>query len=85
MAELHKVGGAEDQGQAQAFSGPLQTAAADSGVDHLNYLSDLIDELREMADKAQLETLAGILGLAFIEANKQIAARRKADLFVTRK
>jgi hypothetical protein len=45
-------------------------------VDHLEYMADLMSELREMSHRSGLETLAAILALAETEAGQQIAARR---------
>lgn len=41
-------------------------------VDQLDYLSDLISELREMSLKGGLTTLAAILALAHTEAIQQM-------------
>jgi hypothetical protein len=72
MPELRDVidNGYNSDGDMQPSTEP------ESFVDRLHYLSDLIDELRVMAQAAELETLAGILSMAFLEANKQISTRR---------
>lgn len=46
-------------------------------VDQVEYLADMIAELRGLADDAGLSTLAAILALAQVEAAQQCAARRK--------
>lgn len=38
-----------------------------SRADHLEYMADMILELREMARECKLDTLAGILDLAYAE------------------
>lgn len=48
-------------------------------LDQLDYLSDLVTELREMAGRAGLSTLAAILALAQTEASTQIAQARSRD------
>jgi hypothetical protein len=45
-------------------------------LDQLDYLVDLVAELREMSGRAGLTTLSGILALAQTEANAQIAQVR---------
>ena len=45
-------------------------------VDQVEYLADMIAELRGLADDAGLSTLAA-LALAQVEAAQQFAARRK--------
>jgi hypothetical protein len=45
-------------------------------LDQLDYLADLVAELREMSGRAGLTTLSGILALAQTEANAQIAQVR---------
>jgi hypothetical protein len=50
-------------------------AAAETAqrADTLDYVSDLISELREISDRLGCATLSGILGLAFTEARQQAA------------
>lgn len=45
-------------------------------LDQLDYMADLVSELREMSSRAGLTTLAAILALAQTEAAQQIANRR---------
>ncbi len=45
-------------------------------LDQLDYLADLVAELRAMSGQAGLTTLAGILALAQVEASAQIAQAR---------
>ena len=45
-------------------------------IDQLDYMADLVAELREMSQRSGLTTLAAILALAQIEAGQQIAKRR---------
>ena len=61
-------GGNEPHGNGQFDAG--------FSLDQLEYMLDLIGELREMATTARLQTLAAILGLAATEANQRIDARR---------
>ena len=46
-------------------------------ADKLDYLADMVLELKQLADRSGLRTLAGILALAHIEASQQVAALRK--------
>ncbi len=59
--------------QAEHHAEPAATVT----IDHLEYMADLISELREMSHRSGLETLAAILALAETEAGQQIAARRR--------
>ena len=45
-------------------------------LDQLDYMADLVAELREMSQRAGLATLAAILALAQTEAAQQITRRR---------
>ena len=45
-------------------------------IDQLDYMADLVAELREMSQRSGLTTLAAILALAQIEAGQQISKRR---------
>ena len=47
-------------------------------LDQLDYMADLMSELREMSQRSGLTTLAAILGLAQTEAAQQILKRRVA-------
>lgn len=59
---------------------PLQGGVrAPLSIDQLDYLVDLVSELREMSDRSGLSTLAAILALAQTEANAQIAAARAGN------
>ena len=49
----------------------------DIGIDQLRYMADLLAELEVMAKGADLDTLAGIVGLAVAEAHVQLGARRR--------
>ncbi len=46
-------------------------------ADQLDYMADMISELRTMAQDGHLITLAGILSLAHAEAMQQMIARQK--------
>ena len=46
-------------------------------VDQLDYMADMIAEMREMSQRAGLSTLAGVLQLAETEAAQQIANLRR--------
>ena len=75
MADLAQRTGAdlvnrrEDELQSVRPSTPMT-------VDQLDYLADLVAELREMAHKSGMEMLASILGLAETETKRQIAERK---------
>ena len=58
------------QGDDAAFAG-LEPMASNS-TDYIEYLSDMILELRSMAEKTNTPTLAGILDLAYREACLQV-------------
>ncbi len=45
-------------------------------LDQLDYMADLVAELREMSQRSGLTTLAAILALAQTEAAQQITKRR---------
>ena len=45
-------------------------------LDQLEYMADLVSELREMSQRSGLMTLAAILALAQTEAAQQIKRRR---------
>ena len=45
-------------------------------LDQLDYLADLVSELRDLSNRAGFTTLAGILALAQTEANTQMAQIR---------
>ena len=49
-----------------------------NGLDQLQYMADMIDELRTISAQAGLGTLTGILVVASIESSVQIKARRAA-------
>jgi hypothetical protein len=44
---------------------------ASSRTETLSYITDIIEELKRLAEKAGYRTLAGILGAALIEARIQ--------------
>jgi hypothetical protein len=46
-------------------------------VDQLDYLTDLITELRDMAQRARLDTLTAILTLAQAEAEREATTHRR--------
>ena len=56
------------------------TQAQPLTLDQLDYLADLVAELREMSGRAGLTTLAAILALAQTEASAQIAQARSRHL-----
>lgn len=47
-------------------------------TDCVEYIADMAEELKELADRGGLQTLAGILGLAAAEARNQ-ASRREGQ------
>lgn len=61
-------------------SGSTADAAGDGRVAdlavQLDYLADMILEMREIAERAELTTLAGILDLAHSEARLRAGARK---------
>lgn len=52
-------------------------AARDMTIDQLEYVTDLIAELREMSQRSKLSTLASLLALAQAEAAREVALRRR--------
>lgn len=52
------------------------TDTAQVGSDYLDYLSDMVLELKVMAERADTPTLAGLLDLAYREAQLQRDQRR---------
>jgi hypothetical protein len=60
---------------------PLPTPDA-PGPDYLEYMADLIDELRSMADAMQCAKLAVVLELAHGEAKVQARSRRQSGTVV---
>lgn len=71
-----------DREQGAGPSGPgsrrLPQPAATS-LDHLEYLADMIAELRTMAEDSKCPTLTGLLDLAVQEAHLETARRSRAD------
>ena len=51
--------------------GAGENSARPSEADPLNYISELIRELKQMAEKSGYKTLAAILGMAQVEARIQ--------------
>jgi hypothetical protein len=47
------------------------SAAKTSRSDTLSYISDIVQELKRLAEKAEYRTLAAILGVALFEARTQ--------------
>ncbi len=64
-----QAGLADEVGEAAATGGPALT-------EQLDYLADMVHELRDIALRADLRTLAGILDLAYAEARQQAARAR---------
>lgn len=58
---------------------PTGEVAPLSSRDQMSYMADIIEELHQMARRARLQTLAGLLDLAHSEARLQIT-RSNADL-----
>jgi len=59
---------------------PLEQSAAGAvpiGADHLAYMADMIAEMQDIARRGQFDTLATILGLAGVEASRQVETLRK--------
>ena len=54
----------------------MDGASVDLSLDQLDYMADLVSELREMSQRSGLTTLAAILALAQTEAAQQIMRRR---------
>jgi hypothetical protein len=50
---------------------------ASSKAETLNYIGDIIQELKQLAEKAGYRTLAAILGAALVEARTQDDERRR--------
>lgn len=46
------------------------------GGDQLDYMADMIGELHKLARDGGLETLAGLLALAQVEARRSIASQK---------
>ena len=60
---------------------PDETASGSpTSTDSLEYLADLVTELKSLAHASRLENLSAILSLAEAEMANQIAARRKEAL-----
>ena len=53
-----------------------EPASVDLTLDQIDYIADLISELREMAQGAKIETLAALLALAQAEAAREAARLR---------
>ena len=58
-------------GEASGRPEPMESSSSD----YLDYLSDMILELRIMAERAETPTLAGILELAHREARREVELR----------
>jgi hypothetical protein len=59
------IAGPEDPNSGRVF------AAKTSRSDTLSYISDIVHELKRLAEKAEYRTLAAILGVALVEARTQ--------------
>lgn len=58
----------------KSVSSETTVTSGGTTADTLEYLVDLVTELREMAEKNELKTLAAILALAELEAKQQRSA-----------
>lgn len=59
-----------NEGEPTGEAGPLSTN------DQMSYMADIIEELHQMARRARLQTLAGLLDLAHSEARLQVTRSR---------
>ena len=59
------IAGPEDPGSGRVSGGKT------SRSDTLYYISDIVQELKRLAEKAEYRTLAAILGVALLEARTQ--------------
>lgn len=63
---------------AEFQAGPTETPDASSGIDRLEYLADIIGELRTLTASLGCPALTGILDVARSEAHQEIS--RRADV-----
>jgi hypothetical protein len=61
----------------QTATALVSPAQRDLSVEQLDYMADLVAELRDMAQGSGLTTLASILSLAQVEAALQSAKKRQ--------
>lgn len=67
----------------RSFGGEATDEAPDPATvgshtaEYMDYLSDMVLELRAMAERGNAPTLAGILDLAYREARQQLIARTR--------
>lgn len=54
-----------------------QVGAAVTSFDRLEYMADIVLDLKQMAESSGCVTLAAILGLAYVEATQQCERVRK--------
>lgn len=60
----------------QVGDGSKAVTSSASSADQLEYLADMIHEMRDIALRADLTTLGGILDLAYTEARLQSSRMR---------
>jgi hypothetical protein len=53
-----------------------KSALSATSIDHLDYVADMIKELRQMAEQQKAPALAEILDLAFRQAHREIEQAR---------
>ena len=63
-------------GRQDRVGADIQENTGPESIDYLEYLSDMVLELRLMSEKTGTPTLAGILELAYREARLQVELRR---------
>ena len=61
----------------QRPSGADQPQADLERSERLNYLADMLSELQDLASREGCVTLAGLLALSHVEAQRQVVAMRK--------
>jgi len=61
----HMMAGPDDSNRERG------STAKTSRSETLSYISDIVYELKKLADKAEYKTLAAILGVALVEARTQ--------------
>ena len=63
------------KGEPSRGGGPAENGGATDAIDRLEYMSDLILELKHMAERSGLDALAGALGAAHRVARNELKGR----------
>lgn len=63
----------QDRDSLNLMADNLVSSAPWLTADRVEYIADMVEELKAIADRGGLQTLSGILGLAAAEARSQVS------------